>query len=51
MSEDDIIEEVIIEEEVTEEAIIICFSVRNKCFSEDTEAGRELGVEKSLPSF
>ena len=50
MSEDDIMEEAI--EEVTEEAIIIiCLSVRNKCFSEDTEAGRELGVEKSLPSF
>ena len=51
MGEDDIMEEAIIEEEVTEEAIIICLSVRNKCFSEDTEAGRELGVEKLLSSF
>ena len=29
-------------EELTEEAIIICLSDRNKCFSEETETGREL---------
>ena len=40
-------EEAIIEE-VTEDGIIICLSVRNKCFSEDREAGRELRIRKSL---
>lgn len=40
-------EEAIIDE-VTEEAIIICLSVRNKCFSEETDTGRELGGVENL---
>ena len=44
---EEVIEEAIIEEVCIEEAIIVCLSVRNKCFSEETEAGRELGFDKS----
>ena len=41
---EEVIEEAIMED-VTEEAIIICLSVRNKCFSEETDTGRELWVD------
>ena len=44
---DEVKEEAIIDE-VTEEAIIICLSVRNKCFSEETDTGRELGRVENL---
>ena len=44
---EEVIEEAIIAEVCTEEAIMVCLSVRNKCFSEETEAGRELGFDKS----
>ena len=43
---DEVKEEAIMDE-VTEEAIIICLSVRNKCFSEETDTGRELGELKT----
>jgi len=39
---EEVIEEAIIEEVCTEDAIIVCLSVRNKCLSEETEAGRAL---------
>ena len=41
------VKEEAIMDEVTEEAIIICLSVRNKCFSEETDTGRELGELKT----
>ena len=40
---DEVKEEAIMDEE----AIIICLSVRNKCFSEETDTGRELGELKT----
>ena len=48
---EEVIEEAIIEEVCTEDAIIVCLSVRNKFFSEETEAGRELGFDKLLLSL